>query len=203
MKTSLLLATLFVGGTSAFTSTTSKTATTSALSASKFADEVGAQMPLGFWDPLGMLGDEDQKRFDRLREVEVKHGRIAMLGVVGYLTTYAGVRCPGMEAMPKGFAALDPANWDDYAKTNILWTLGTIGLLELCVMKDQTGKAEFPGDYRNGGLDFGWWEFDDATKKRKRSIELNNGRAAQMGLLGLMVHEQMGNVDVLLPLASK
>jgi hypothetical protein len=27
---------------------------------------------------------------------------------------------------------------------------------------------------------------------RKRSIELNNGRAAQMGILGLMTHEALG-----------
>ncbi len=34
---------------------------------------------------------------------------------------------------------------------------------------------------------------------KKRAIELNNGRAAQMGILGLMVHEKLGNVDQLLP----
>jgi hypothetical protein len=34
---------------------------------------------------------------------------------------------------------------------------------------------------------------------RKRAIELNQGRAAQMGILGLMVHEKLGNVDNLLP----
>ena len=50
-----------------------------------------------------------------------------------------------------------------------------------------------------GALDFGWDKFDDATKLKKRAIELNNGRAAQMGILGLMVHEKLGNVDQLLP----
>ena len=52
--------------------------------------------------------------------------------------------------------------------------------------------AEFVGDYRNGALDFGWDKLSDDAKKRKRSIELNNGRAAQMGILGLMVHEMLG-----------
>ena len=53
-------------------------------------------------------------------------------------------------------------------------------------------KAEFPGDYRNGALDFGWDKFDDATKFKKRTIELNNGRAAMMGIWGLVTHELIG-----------
>ena len=31
----------------------------------------------------------------------------------------------------------------------------------------------------------------DEDKLQKRAVELNNGRAAQMGILGLMVHEQL------------
>jgi len=60
------------------------------------------------------------------------------------------------------------------------------------VMKDVTGEGEFVGDFRNGALDFGWDTFDEETKLSKRAIELNNGRAAMMGILGLMVHEQLG-----------
>ena len=35
-------------------------------------------------------------------------------------------------------------------------------------------------------------KFDEETKLKKRAIELNNGRAAMMGILGLMVHEKLG-----------
>eukprot|EP00586_Coscinodiscus_wailesii_P003822 CAMPEP_0172481504 /NCGR_PEP_ID=MMETSP1066-20121228/7403_1 /TAXON_ID=671091 /ORGANISM="Coscinodiscus wailesii, Strain CCMP2513" /LENGTH=76 /DNA_ID=CAMNT_0013243859 /DNA_START=130 /DNA_END=357 /DNA_ORIENTATION=+ len=44
-----------------------------------FESELGVQPPLGFFDPLGLLNDADQERFDRLRYVEVKHGRICQL----------------------------------------------------------------------------------------------------------------------------
>jgi hypothetical protein len=33
----------------------------------------------------------------------------------------------------------------------------------------------------------------------KRAVELNQGRAAQMGLLGLMVHDKLGNVEDFFP----
>ncbi|KAL3930018.1 MAG: hypothetical protein SGBAC_011957, partial [Bacillariaceae sp.] len=50
-------------------------ATTSSLSA--FESELGVQPPLGYFDPFGMLsGDATEERFERLRYVELKHGRI-------------------------------------------------------------------------------------------------------------------------------
>jgi hypothetical protein len=53
-----------------------------------------------------------------------------------------------------------------------------------------------PSNFRNGSLDFGWDTFDKETKMSKRVIELNNGCAAQMGLLGLMVHEKLGEIGM-------
>ena len=52
-----------------------------------FEDALGAQPPLGFWDPLGLLNDADQERFDRLRTVETKHGRISMLAILGHIVS--------------------------------------------------------------------------------------------------------------------
>jgi hypothetical protein len=34
-----------------------------------FEEELGAQPPLGFWDPLGLLEKADEQRFQRLRAV--------------------------------------------------------------------------------------------------------------------------------------
>jgi len=172
--------------------------------ATDFTGEVGAQAPLGFWDPMSFLGAGEQTRFDRLREVEIKHGRISMLAVVGNLVTYSGTRLEGMEDMPSGFAALSPSAWanNPVAKSQIYGMVLTFAFLEFFVMKDQFGTAESPGDYRNGVGVTVWDKFDDKTKQRKRAIEINNGRAAQMGILGLMVHEKMGNIADILPGAS-
>merc|ERR1719288_72328 len=51
-----------------------------------FESELGAQAPLGFWDPLGLSSDGDVKSFKRRRSVEIKHGRISMLAAMGYIT---------------------------------------------------------------------------------------------------------------------
>jgi Chlorophyll A-B binding protein len=159
-----------------------------------FENELGAQAPLGFFDPLGLVSDGDQAKFDRLRYVEIKHGRISMLAVVGYLVQENGIRLPGLiDYSGKTFADVGNgfAVFSDISPAGIAQIVAFIGFLEIAVMKDITG-GEFVGDFRNGFIDFGWDSFDEETKLQKRAIELNQGRAAQMGILALMVHEQLG-----------
>ena len=166
--------------------------------------ELGAQAPLGFFDPLGCVADGNKENFDRLRWVELKHGRIAMLAVTGYLVTYAGVRFPGAGDIPSGFAALDNLPGMVWAQMIATWTMMEAANQDQFKVPWGTNErgdsfAEFKGDFRNGALDFGRSKLSDAKKMKKRAIKLNNGRAAQMGILGLMVHEKLGNVDQLLP----
>jgi len=128
----------------------------------------------------------------------LKHGRIAQLAFLGNIITRAGIHLPGdidysgtsFDSIGNGWAAISGPNAVPQAGLAQLFIF--IGFLELGVMKDVTGEAEFPGDFRNGFIDFGWDSFDEETKLQKRAIELNNGRAAQFGILGLMVHEQLG-----------
>jgi hypothetical protein len=46
-----------------------------------FENELGAQAPLGYWDPLGLSADGDQAKFDQYRAAELKHGRVAQLAL--------------------------------------------------------------------------------------------------------------------------
>jgi hypothetical protein len=149
------------------------------------------------WDPLGLLDGADQERFDRLRTVELKHGRISMLAILGHITTTAGVRLPGylspssdikFSDIPSGLAAFSKLPF-----AGVMQVVVFVGALELFVMQDITGEAEFVGDYRNGYIDFGWAKKDAEWQTQKREIEINNGRAAMMGILALMVHEGLNN----------
>eukprot|EP00403_Amphidinium_massartii_P018565 CAMPEP_0178414490 /NCGR_PEP_ID=MMETSP0689_2-20121128/23062_1 /TAXON_ID=160604 /ORGANISM="Amphidinium massartii, Strain CS-259" /LENGTH=186 /DNA_ID=CAMNT_0020035779 /DNA_START=101 /DNA_END=658 /DNA_ORIENTATION=- len=51
-----------------------------------FEGVIGDQPPLGYWDPLGFSKDGDIEKFKRRREVEIKHGRVAMFATMGYIT---------------------------------------------------------------------------------------------------------------------
>ena len=51
-----------------------------------FENELGVQAPVGFWDPAGFTADGNVEDFARRRQTEIKHGRIAMLAAMGYIT---------------------------------------------------------------------------------------------------------------------
>ena len=145
---------------------------------------------------MGLLKDADESRFNRLRTVETKHGRIAMLAILGHIVTSAGVRLPGEIAYGIPFTSIKSglgaiagpwSLWSEPAvgsipAAGIAQLLGFIGLIEVGfnLRKDDIEAAQLKAS--------GW---DEATIEKKLAIELNNGRAAQMGILALMVHEKL------------
>lgn len=198
MKTAILAS--LVATAAAFTPA-EQSARASVATNMAYEAELGAQPPLGFFDPLGIVKGASQARFDRLRAIEIKHGRICMLAIVGNLLPRAGITLPGnidyaghkFADYPPGVGAITPET--GIPKEGLVSIILFIGFLELFIMKSYPDRGnEFPGDFRNGAIDWGWDSFTDAQKLQKRAIELNNGRAAMMGILGLMVHEQLGGV---------
>ena len=143
---SFLFASL-IAGAAAFAPASQKQAS-SALSGS-FDNELGAQAPLGFFDPLGLVKDYDQEDFDRLRYVEIKHGRIAMMAVVGFLVQESGIRFDGdidfhgtsFASIPNGFKAFDAI-----PNAGLAQILLFIFFLEVGVMRPNPKDAgDFPG----------------------------------------------------------
>jgi hypothetical protein len=125
-------------------------------------------------------------RFDRLRTVETKHGRIAMLAILGHLITTAGYRLPGEIAFGIPFSSVKSglAAFDSIPAGGTAQILAFIGLIEI-------GFGARKDDIEAAQLKASKW--DQETINKKLAIELNNGRAAQMGILGLMVHEKLDN----------
>ena len=169
--------------------------------------ELGATPPLGYWDPLG-LSVKNPDKFPRWRAVELKHGRIAMAASTGYivqeflrwpgyLSPTAGVK---FSELPNGIAAWHQIPMGGIAQfmlfmalmEGITWQYYDIPSRKVGGGKDMfdfvvpAGKS--PGDVAG---DF-WVRYDDPeVKAEKLNIELNNGRAAMLGVTGMLMHDHL------------
>ncbi|CAE8607367.1 unnamed protein product [Polarella glacialis] len=170
--------------------------TNSALSA--FEGELGAQAPLGFFDPLGFCADGDVESFRNRREAEIKHGRVAMFATIGLITPeffkFPGYLAPtqGLKFadVPNGLAALGKV-----PAAGVFQWVALCGLYETCV-NIAVDPAE-PGNYGKGQLGMGNMVLGitgnkiEDPEKRKRGLnsEIANGRLAMMAVIGLFVQE--------------
>merc|ERR1711920_596398 len=171
------------GSAAAFAPSATKSVST-ALQVSEL--ELGVTEPLGVYDPLGWLESEPEA-FERRRAVERKHGRVAMAAVVGtivhnnhivfdgYLSPSANLKFSDVPTGVDGIRAIPTAG--------LLQILFFFALVELAWMP----ASKYDGDYGVGW--FGDNIKNPEEKARKLNVELNNGRAAMMGILGNMVGE--------------
>jgi hypothetical protein len=141
--------------------------------------------PEGFYfDPLGFATDAN---FARLREAELKHGRVAMLANFQIIALpllkiledgIAGVRdnyFPGASIL-QNLGALDPINY--------LRLLVTCGFLESFIFIQRDPK-DLPGDYGTGFFGVR----DKGTNERALISELENGRLAMIAITSLLTSE--------------
>eukprot|EP00930_Biecheleria_cincta_P016925 TRINITY_DN135_c0_g1_i9.p1 TRINITY_DN135_c0_g1~~TRINITY_DN135_c0_g1_i9.p1 ORF type:complete len:468 (+),score=94.99 TRINITY_DN135_c0_g1_i9:49-1452(+) len=136
---------------------------------------VGVCLPLTEkFDPLD-LGNTDAK-MDRYTAVEIKHGRISMIAVMGYILPEV-FRFPGCEDFKSGLGALGSIPLEGWIQLVAL-----IGAHEALVKPREGGM---------GIYDFGLGtellvDQPDEEIERKQTVERNNGRLAMVAILGLM-----------------
>ena len=70
--------------------------------------DVGTTRPLGVWDPLGLMTKMPEK-YRRWQEMEIKHGRIAMLASLHVIVTGAGYKWSGYCS----YLSFPPLKFDD------------------------------------------------------------------------------------------
>ena len=112
-----------------------------------------------------------------------------MLAVLGHIVTSAGVRLPGDIAFGVPFSSVKTgiAVFGSAPAEGLMQVFIFIGLLETGFAYREKQIADGCTKYMNN---IGWSE---KTQRSKAAIELNNGRAAQMGILALAVHERIDN----------
>lgn len=160
----------------------------SALSRAAFEDEIGVQAPLGFWDPIGFTDDGDMEAYYRRRSVEFKHGRIAMLATMGYITPELIGKWPGFLSPSMNIKFVDIPNG-----LNAFKAVPMLGWTQILIY---FGFVEFTGgfdDYRNRTPgEYGWTVLtaaDPAERKRKLNADLANGRLAMVAIIAMLFQD--------------
>jgi len=139
------------------------------------------------YDPLNLHTKYD---LNWLREAELKHGRVCMLAVVGWLTVDSGLTFPG--AAFEGIKSIDAH--DKAVESGWMWALlAAVGALEAIHMSVVVPKLDGDwGDWEPGN--YGLDPFGMATESRKIA-ELKNGRLAMLGFSGLVTQTALGFPD--------
>jgi len=164
---------------------------------------------MGFW------GQSQEATIGFLRHSEIKHGRVAMAAFVGFILQSNGIHFPwGLSLDGTSFADIaaaggPAAQWDALPTNSKLQILLVIGGLEFWGENDyalkQSGATHYmrggkPGFYpslKKGGIPvpvpldlfdpFGFSAKATPAQKEAGLVkEINNGRAAMLGIMGFV-----------------
>merc|ERR1719201_2643353 len=153
-----------------------------------FENELGAQEPLGFWDPLGLSADGDAATFTRRRETEIKHGRISMLATMGYITPELTGKFPGMLSPSLGLSYEDiPNGLGAFSKVPLLGWVQMVLYCAVCEVSGINSRGENPGQF-NFKPPLLTSDDPEITTKRLNA-ELANGRLAMMAIIGMFFQD--------------
>ena len=148
----------------------------------QYQNALGAQAPAGFWDPIGISDGISPEQFQRYRNVEQKHGRIAMIATIGYVVpekfgTFGDIKLGGdvkFSDVPNGVQAL--------------FKIPAVGLLQILLLIGIL-ETQFPNENGDYGTGYFGQSLEEPPKSRKLAMEIANGRLAMLGIMGLLAQD--------------
>ena len=168
-------------------------------------DMYGALPPVGFFDPLGISNGKTPAELKKFREAELKHGRVAMIAVLGCLVGESFN--PLFDHQITGPAIYQFQQADDLVSFFWVGVLFVIGLVEgQTIIKGwesttgTSGVANLKEDYIPGDIGFdplGFKPSDEEAFDVIRTKELQNGRLAMLGIAGIVAQELVNGKGIL------
>jgi len=179
--------------------------------------------PPGYWDPLEWGGnpalladlglDTEEANIGWLRHAEIKHGRVAMAAVLGFIAQCTPLVSGEHSVAPyRGYVAgcTPQEQWDNIPLLGKLQIITLIGMLES--YGEGAGASEGYVHYTKGGkpgyyppikgkgaggqIFFNLWDpfglpggpknLSEESKARRLEVELQNGRLAMIGIMGFL-----------------
>ena len=144
-------------------------------------DLVGSSAPLGFFDPLGFTKGADAKTINKYRESELKHGRVAMLAVLGWLTQEKFHPLYGGKISGNPLTA-----FGEVPPLAFVQIIAFCGLLEYAFSEAARGEGYKAGDYY--GISTRFQDASNPAWTGFQTRELNNGRLAMFAIIGEIAH---------------
>lgn len=169
----------------------------------------GALSPMGEFDPLNFLEDLPVQEIKRYREAEVTHGRVSMLATLGYLVaekfhplfngTVSGAANTHLaqvqEIAPFFFAWLVTAiATAEIGRANVGWEEPVKAIKKNVNVEGKTWLSKLRDNYYPGDIGFdplGLKPTDPEEFAEMQTKELQNGRLAMLGAIGMIVQEQV------------
>ena len=151
---------------------------------------------------------EDTEALARRRAVEIKHGRISMMAFIGMMVQELGVTFPGSMTLDgsvqfsdigTGFGAI--SNIPTFGLFQIVAFAGFAEIGAMPAAQYTGGPQNLPGGYDGsvgtipGGYPFTTQIEDPVARTRALTCELQNGRAAMLGVFGAMCHSCVDSCD--------
>jgi len=174
---------------------------------------------IGYFEPLGLVdgnfwGETDSATIGFLREAEIKHGRIAMFAFVGFCSGSAGIHWPwAIDTAGTPFPVANGvpgAQWDALSLSAKVQIIGFVLIMELWSEGARSahymrgGKAGAFPSFKDSAIElphpvpfdlfdpFGFSKKASETKKAEGLLkEINNGRLAMIGIMGLCAESKV------------
>jgi hypothetical protein len=180
------------------------------------ADAVELNPIVKYWDPLKLASQEfwgtsNEATIGFLRHAEIKHGRVAMAGFIGYSFHENGIHFPWKYYPQQDWSYYEslsaPAVWDALPITARAQIIAVVGFFEIFSETQYVLEQDGQAHYMRGGkpgyfptfktiphpVPLNLWDpfgfttgLSEAAKAKKLKAEINNGRLAMIGLISFL-----------------